>query len=74
MVVRVAWRRGWKAGERGGDVRLARASQRGRRAPLTARPRCGAQVMFKSTSSFNQDLDGWQVGQVTNMGVRRPHP
>ena len=28
--------------------------------------------MFAGASSFNQDLNGWQVDKVTHMGVRRP--
>jgi len=30
--------------------------------------------MFHDAASFNQDLNGWQVGKVGNMQVRRPHP
>ena len=36
---------------------------------------CGvAQWMFNSAGAFNQPLGAWDVGQVTNMQVRRrPH-
>jgi len=30
--------------------------------------------MFWRATSFNSDLNGWQVGKVTNMIVRRPRP
>ena len=30
-----------------------------------------AQGMFSSATAFNQPVEAWDVGQVTNMGVRR---
>ena len=37
--------------------------------------RCGvAQWMFNSAGAFNQPLGAWDVGQVTNMQVRRRPP
>ena len=45
------------------------ASQQGNHTPCM----CAgvAQQMFHYTNSFNQPLAAWDVGQVTNMGVRR---
>ena len=37
----------------------------------TWRARAAAQRMFMSASAFNQPVEAWDVGKVTNMDVRR---
>ena len=49
----------------------AAASARGARAGLTRGALCATQRMFRGASSFDRDVNAWNVGQVTSMDVRR---
>ena len=72
----------WKLGmsARSPTWGCAAALRQGHRAPAHTRRSGGhkpcacagaAQSMFYGASAFNQPVEAWDVGQVTNMGVRR---